>query len=105
MEHRHSDRISKKLYAKIYFSDNTSSDVLTRDVSKQGLFIELRNLKLVNNRILKVVLWDSGGIYSWYTRAMVIHARRDGAGLLLEKDLPLSFRQEMVGNDHLRAQA
>lgn len=107
MEHRHSDRASKKLYAKIYFGDNTCCDAITRDVSRQGLFIELRNLKLVNNRIVKVVLWDSGGVYSWYVRAMVMHATKYGAGLMLEKDLPLSFRQDIdIGSESLlKAQA
>ena len=105
MDHRHSKRTSKRLYAKVYFNDDTYRDALTQDVSKHGVFLEMRDPQVANNTILKVVLCDSGSIFLWHTRAMVVHATNYGAGLLLEKDMPASFYTETAREGFVRAHA
>lgn len=93
MEHRHTKRELKEVYAKICFDDNSCKDTFTLDVSKHGLFLKLHVPKLLANTIVRVVFPESETGLPWRTRAMVVHASNKGAGLLLENDLPPAYYQ------------
>lgn len=95
MEHRCADRFEMAFDAWIQRRDGLVLLGKTRNISFDGMFIELCECPLIRNTIVKVT-YDPGGQPSMPQRAIVVHTGPEGAGLMFE--LPdYVLHQELPG--------
>lgn len=86
VEHRYFERVSLRQDVWVMYRDRKLGPYRTRDVCRDGLFIEIHDAEFYPNDMLKVVFCaDSHGSTQQPIDVIVTHRSSDGIGVLMSK--------------------